>query len=259
MLKKISIVGAGPGDPDLLTVKAHRLLKQADIVLYDSLMGTEILKLIPWHAEKIHVGKTYNDNQNQAERQIRINQMMKKAYLEGKKVVRLKTGDPLIFGRGVEEIRFLIENQLEYELVPGITAGIAAANHFEIPITERAKNTTLLFCTGTTANSDMEQFQAIAYMIKKGTPLILYMGLKNLPNIIEKFSQEEVSMNTPICAVSKVSYAEEDRVSGTLGNILQKLEEHPLATPTILLIGENLQSLRDQHEAYRHQVAAQVV
>ncbi|MFA8435882.1 MAG: uroporphyrinogen-III C-methyltransferase [Marinifilaceae bacterium] len=259
MLKKISIVGAGPGDPELLTVKAHRLLKQADVVLYDSLMGTEILKLIPWHAQKIHVGKTYNDNQNQEERQIRINQMMKENYLAGKKVVRLKTGDPLIFGRGVEEIRYLIENQLDYELVPGITAGIAAANHFEIPITERAKNTTLMFCTGTTAKNDMEQFQAISYMIKKGTPLILYMGLKNLPNIIEKFNEEGVSMQTPICAASKVSYSEEDWVSGTLENILQNLEEHPLATPTILLIGENLQSLRDQHEAYRHQFSEKAI
>lgn len=243
MKQIVSIVGAGPGDPDLLTVKAYRLLQEADVVLYDSLMGEEILKVIPEKTEKIYVGKTYRDKQCQEQRQIRINQLMYDGYLNARKVVRLKTGDPLIFGRGIEEIRFLKDKNVPYELVPGITAGIAAANNFQIPITERCVNTTLLFCTGTTAKDEFKQFKSISMMIKEGTPLILYMGLKNIDTIIEQLLSHGVDPKTKIAAVSKVSCVDESILEGDLTNFGQKVRETTLPTPTVLMIGNNVDSL----------------
>ncbi|QZT36075.1 uroporphyrinogen-III C-methyltransferase [Halosquirtibacter xylanolyticus] len=239
----VSIVGAGPGDPDLLTVKAYRLLQDADLVLYDSLMGDEILGVIPESTEQVYVGKTHCDMQCQEVRQQRINSLMYSGYLDGKKVVRLKTGDPLIFGRGIEEIRFLKEKDVPYELIPGVTAGIAAANNFQIPITERCVNTTLLFCTGTTAKNEFKQFASIAMMIKEGTPLVLYMGLKNIDNIIEQLLSHGVKASTKIAAISKVSYKEEQMIAGDLSSFSDIAAQKPLPTPTVILIGQNVDSL----------------
>ncbi|QZE13910.1 uroporphyrinogen-III C-methyltransferase [Halosquirtibacter laminarini] len=246
MKHTVSIVGAGPGDPDLLTVKAYRLLKNADVVLYDSLMGEEILKVIPDNADKIYVGKTHCDKQSQSVRQERINNLMLDGYLKNRRVVRLKTGDPLIFGRGGEEIRFLKEHNVSYELVPGVTAGIAAANNFQIPITERCVNTTLLFCTGTTATNEFKQFESIALMIKEGTPLVLYMGLKNIDNIIEQLLLYDVSPSTKIAAISKVSYVDQSMISGDLSNFAQIVKDNPLPTPTVILIGQSVESLMEK-------------
>lgn len=237
---RLYVVGAGPGDPDLLTVKAHRVLINADVVLHDALLGEEILDMLPRRCELIYVGKTYKDKQSQEERMIRINHLMRDLYNQGKKVVRLKTGDPLIFGRGIEEIRFLRQEKIDYELVPGITAGLAAANNCQIPITERSINRTLLFCTGTTLDGDLQQFDAISTMINLGTPVMIYMGLNNLDVITEKMINNGVSSQTSICAVSKVSYPDEKMLFGNLENISAKLKETPLAMPTIIIIGKNI-------------------
>lgn len=240
MNNTLHIVGAGPGNPDFLTVKADRVLRQADVVLYDALMGTEILEILSEKCEKIYVGKTYNDNQDQEERIHRINRLMKESFLAGKKVVRLKTGDSLIFGRGIEEIRFLKAEGINYELIPGITAGIAAANNCEIPITERSVNRTLLFCTGTTLDGDLKQFDAVAHMIKLGTPVMMYMGLKNIENIISRLIDTGVCPSTSICAVSKVSFPDEKMITGTLTNFVEVLANNVMPTPTIIMIGKSI-------------------
>ena len=243
---KLYIVGAGPGDPDLLTVKAHRVLMQADIVLYDALLGDQILDMLPDSCEKIYAGKTYKDKQDQVQRMCRINALMKQGVDEGKRVVRLKTGDPLIFGRGIEEVRFLRKAKIDYELVPGITAGLAAANNCQIPITERSINRTLMLCTGTTLNGDMQQFDAVSTMIKLGTPVMIYMGLNNLEGILQKLMSNGVSEETSICAVSKVSYPDEKMLFGQLHNFMAKLQVTPLEMPTIIIIGENISPLLEE-------------
>ncbi len=242
-MNKVYIVGAGPGDPELLTVKAYKLIQSADIVLHDSLFGEEILNLIPESCQKIYTGKTFNDKQDQAKRQDRINQLLAEGYNANKRVVRLKTGDPLIFGRGIEEIRFLRKNNIEFELVPGVTAGIAAANLLEIPITERSVNTSVIFCTGSSIDNDDEYLKHISYMIKNNTPAIIYMGLKRLDIIIDKMTQNGVSIDTNICAASKISHDDQDIIEGTFKNIIEKLEKHPLKTPTVLLIGDNMKRI----------------
>lgn len=253
MQHRLYIVGAGPGDPDLLTVKAHRVLMQADVVLYDALLGKQILEMLPESCKKVYVGKTYKDQQDQIKRMCRINALMKKGVEEGKRVVRLKTGDPLIFGRGIEEVRFLRNEKIDYELVPGITAGIAAANHCQIPITERSINRTLLFCTGTTLDGDMKQFDAVSSMIQLGTPVMIYMGLNNLGSIIDKLIGNGVKADTSICAISKVSYPDEKMLFGNLSNFMSKLEQNPLEMPTIMLIGENIMPMLEEADELLNQ------
>lgn len=242
---KVCIVGAGPGDPELMTVKAVRCLQSADVVMYDFLFGPEILDLIPVHAEKMYVGKTYKDHQDQTLRQNTIHASMKLFYDQGKRVVRLKTGDPLIFGRGIEEIRFLIENNIPYELVPGITAGLAAANIFSIPLTERVKSSAMLFCTGHTVKDDDAQFNDISAFLIAGNPAIIYMGLSNLEQIIDRLIGQGVPSETKIAILSKVSRPEQEMVCGTFSTIAEKIKEHQIATPTVIIMGRYADSLDD--------------
>lgn len=238
MENKVYIVGAGPGDPDLMTVKAVKCLNNADVVMYDYLFGPEILELIPENAVKIYSGKTYKDHQDQTERQENIHTSMLKYYREGKRVVRLKTGDPLIFGRGIEEIRFLNNNNIPYELVPGITAGLAAANLFSIPLTERAKSSALLFCTGHTVKDDDAQFNDISDFLKAGNPAIIYMGLTNLQQIIARLVDKGVPESTSIAVIAKASRPGQDIRTGTFADIVKKIEDKPLPTPTVIIVGE---------------------
>lgn len=237
-INKVFIVGAGPGSPDLLTVKALRCIEQADYVLYDELFGSEIMSLVPETAERVYAGKRHKDDQDQTLRQEKINDLMLKAYQSGKKVVRLKTGDPLIFGRGIEEIRFLARHAVPYELVPGITAGMAAANRFSVPLTERRKNTALLICTGHTLEHGSLHFADIAVFLKKGNPIVVYMGYKKLEAILSVLFENGVSPDTFISVFSQVSHQGEDFVEGRLSDIITKLEQKPLPLPTVIILGK---------------------
>ncbi len=235
----VSIIGAGPGDVDLLTLKAAKRLQNADVVLHDSLISEEILALIPKHAEKIYVGKRFGDQQDQTLRQNEINHLLIEHAKLGKACVRLKSGDPFMFGRGVEEVRAVLKAGLDVEVVPGITAGIAAANLCHVPITERYKTTSVLFCTGHTADYDFEHMNAVAKLIKTGSPLVLYMGLKNLENIVTRLQETGISGTTSICAISRVSYPDQSVICGTLETICHILDQQELKTPAIFLIGEH--------------------
>ena len=237
-IKKISIVGAGPGDPELLTVRALNRIKNADILLYDHLVSPAILELASPSAERIYVGRKYADQQDQVERQKSINESMRAHAMLGKNVVRLKSGDPFIFGRAVEEIRYLLEHGLAFEMVPGITAGIAAANLHHIPLTERNRSNAVLFCTGHTANYDFEQLDALAIMLKTGTTLIMYMGFKNLKLVINKLKEIITNEIVYVSAISKVSQPGQCIVTGTLDEIGKKMEQHPLPMPLIFVIGK---------------------
>jgi uroporphyrin-III C-methyltransferase len=235
----VSIVGAGPGDPDLLTLKAHKKITQADIILTDSLVSDQILALAKHNCKIINVGKRYGDFQDQTDRQLKINQLMVKHALEGSKVVRLKSGDPFIFSRGVEEIKYLIDHQVPYEVVPGITAGIAAANLHAIPLTERNKTTSVLFCTGHTANYDYEQLEGVANLLKSGASVVMYMGLKLLAETIKRLIQRGVADDTLVSAVSKVSSPEQKLHTFSFGQIDKVLNEDNIEMPVVFIIGQN--------------------
>jgi uroporphyrin-III C-methyltransferase len=236
-VKKVSIVGAGPGDPELLTVRAFNRIRNADVILHDYLVPSGILELAA-AAEKIYVGRKCADAQDQAQRQKNINELMRDHAGQGKNVVRLKSGDPFIFGRAIEEIRYLLEHNIPFEMVPGITAGIAAANLQQIPLTERNRTNSVLFCTGHTANYDFEQLDALANMLKTGTTLIMYMGLKNLKQVVQKLKEIAGTETMYLSAISKVSQPDQQIITGTLNEIEQKLAAGSLAMPVVFIAGK---------------------
>ena len=249
----VSIVGAGPGDPELLTIRAYNHIKDADVILHDNLIPEEILN-IATHAEKIYVGRKYADPHDQLERQEHINELMELHAAQGKKVIRLKSGDSFIYGRAMEEIRFLAEKQIPFELVPGITAGIAAANFHSIALTERNKSNAVLFCTGHTSNYSFEQWDALANMLKTGTCLIMYMGLKSLSRIIPRLNELAPEETIHISAISRVSYPDEQIISGTLNDIEQKLGERDLPMPVVFILGKYALPLEKTQVKVREQV-----
>lgn len=233
---KISIIGGGPGDLKLLTVKALELIEEAEIILHDNLISSEILA-INQTAEKIYVGRKYGDQHCQMERQDNINQLFKKHFQQGKKVVRIKSGDPYIYGRAGEEARFLTKEKIPFTVVPGISAALAAANNFNIPITERKKSNAVLICTAHTADYSFEQLKCIAELLKAGNSLALYMGLKSLDKLIPKLIEVTGDSSITINAISNVSNQNELLLTSTLKNIEEDIKRNPLPMPVVFLIG----------------------
>jgi len=237
-IHKVAIVGAGPGDPELLTVRALDRIRRAEVILHDNLVPEAILNLAAPGAERIYVGRKYADATDQMDRQQHINTLMRHYALQGKKVVRLKSGDPFIFGRAVEEIRYLLEHHIPFEMVPGITAGIAAANLQQIPLTERNRSNSVLFCTGHTANYDNEQLEALSNMLRTGTTLVMYMGFKNVKQVIGRLKAGNDADGLYLSAISKVSQPGQQIITGSLNAIEQKLEQEPLPMPVVFIVGK---------------------
>ena len=222
----ISIVGAGPGDPELLTIKALNRIRNADVILYDALHGMEILELANPKTELIYAGKLYCDGQHQTERQEKIHNQLKKLALEGKQVVRLKAGDPFIFGRGAEELAFCLEEGLNVEIIPGITAGLAAANCFHIPMTLRNKNSMALFYTGHKRKGGFDEIEVVASVLKTGAPVIVYMGLRNLIMLSKELLELGINPQTPVQIASKVGHEDEQLFTTRLEEVESFLEEN---------------------------------
>lgn len=234
----ISIVGAGPGDPELLTVKAYKRLSEADAVLYDALHGYEILKIARKDAEMIYAGKFQGDGQNQTERQDSINEKMAELAALGKRVVRLKAGDPMVFGRGAEEIRFCKSRGLNYEVIPGITAGVAASGLLEVPLTERRKSPMVLFYTGHRTDDSLTNIESVINVLKGGGTVSIYMGLQNVGILAKQILDSGIDPNMPVQVMSHVSQSAQSLLSCTIGNIEQTLAEKKPLTPAILFIGK---------------------
>lgn len=239
----ISIVGAGPGDPELLTVKAQKRIANADVILFDALPGNEILELTPPDCEKIYAGKSYHDGQNQNKRQQAIYRYFLKYAAEGKKVVRLKGGDPMIFGRGSEEIRFCKAHQLTYEVIPGVTAGIAGAGLFNISLTERGVNNMALLYTGHAQNGSFTDIDSLVPVLQSGSPVVVYMGLHNLPQIAEALINRGIDKNTTIQILSNISKDNQTILTSSLAAIETTLRENKPDTPALIIIGENAQQI----------------
>lgn len=233
---KIYITGAGPGDVDLITVKAYNCIKEADVILYDNLVSEEVRSLNTV-AEKVYVGRQFGDQSNQSERQGQINQLLEQYWKAGKKVVRLKSGDPYIFGRAAEEVRYLVERNIPFEVIPGITAALGAANILNFPITERHKSNAVLLCTAHTADNSFDHLNGIASMLKAGNTIALYMGLKSLNKIVEKLMEICQDGSIPISAISNVSRAGQMTISGTLSDIEEKIKQSEIQMPVVFLIG----------------------
>jgi uroporphyrin-III C-methyltransferase len=240
----ISIVGAGPGDPELLTVKALNRIQQADYILHDALVSEEILQLTRPEAIRVYVGKIYSDGQDQTERQDTINQLILDLSVKEQRVVRLKSGDPMIFGRGAEEIRFCIDNHLNYEVIPGVTSALGAASAYGIPLTERGKNSMVLFGTGTYCEGDFCDIKTFVSVLQSGSPIVFFMGLSKLIKLAKRLVDLSIAPETKVHILSKVSQPGADAIDGTLQNIAQLIETHQPSMPALVIIGRNAERLR---------------
>ena len=230
---KVWLVGAGPGDVDLLTVKAYRVLQNADAVLFDALVSDDILALIPPHAEKIAVGKRAGKH---SAAQSEINQLLvTKAYTR-KNVVRLKGGDPFIFGRGGEELETIVAAGVDFEVVPGITAASGTAAYAGIPLTHRDYAQGVTFITGhCKLESRPMDWQSYA---NPNNTLVVYMGILNANLIKQGLLGAGRMAATPVAIVSKATTSSQQTFIGTLDNI-EQLASHPdLVMPALMVIGE---------------------
>ncbi|MDG3084950.1 uroporphyrinogen-III C-methyltransferase [Vibrio hannami] len=226
----VSLVGAGPGDPDLLTVKGHRVIQQAEVVVYDRLVSPEIIALASDDAEMIYVGKKLDFHSVPQEQ---INQILVDKAQEGKKVVRLKGGDPFIFGRGGEEIEALAENGVAYEIVPGITAAAGATAYAGIPLTHREHAQGVQFVTGHIQKDGQEiDWNALA---NSNQTLVFYMGLKQSAYIASKLIENGLNPELA-CAVIEKGTTRSQRV---LSCDLSSLQETAAGaeSPALIVIG----------------------
>jgi uroporphyrin-III C-methyltransferase / precorrin-2 dehydrogenase / sirohydrochlorin ferrochelatase len=237
---EVYLVGAGPGDPELLTLKALRLMQQADVVIYDRLVSAPIMDLCRRDAEKIYVGKARS---NHAVPQEGINALLVKYALEGKRVCRLKGGDPFIFGRGGEEIEELFAAGVTFQVVPGITAASGCSAYAGIPLTHRDYAQSVRFLTGHLKEGSPElPWHELVY---ENQTLVLYMGLVGLEKICEKLIAHGQRPDMPVALVSKGTTPEQKVVVGTLADIASKVTEHQIHAPTLTIIGEVVR-LREQ-------------
>ena len=237
----VYLVGAGPGDPKLLTLRGKECLELADVVLYDHLANPELLKHAPIEAEQIYVGRkgrgSYRDQQE-------INTLLISKAREGKCVVRLKGGDPFVFGRGGEEAETLAEAKIPFSVIPGVTAAVAVPAYAGIPVTHRTLASTVAFVTGhedPTKSTSAVEWPRLAS--SEGT-LVFLMGTKNLPHIVDRLTQEGKSPTTPVAAVRWGTYARQQTVVGTLADIVVKVAQADLNPPTVIVVGEVVR-LRD--------------
>lgn len=233
-LGKVYLVGAGPGDPGLLTVKGKILLEFADVVIYDALVSPQILDLINPQAEKIHAGKRRGRHSLLQEETTQL--LIEKAQTHAV-VVRLKGGDPFIFGRGGEEMEDLIQAGIPVEVVPGITSGIAAPAYAGIPLTHRDHSSSITFVTGHETAGKYRpsvNWEAIA---KGSETIVIYMGVHNLPYIIQQLTQAGLSLETPVALIRWGTRPDQEELIATLETIVQKVEETGFEAPAIAVIG----------------------
>jgi uroporphyrin-III C-methyltransferase len=237
---KVYLVGAGPGDPGLLTVKAKTLIECADVIVYDALVSEPILNLIHPRTERIHAGKRRGRHSlSQAE----ITQLLQSKAQEHAVVVRLKGGDPFVFGRGGEEMGDLMAAGIAVEVVPGITAGIAAPAYAGIPVTHRGYSSSVTFVTGHESAGKYRpqiNWQAIA---SGSETIVVYMGVHNLPNITQSLMAAGLSDATPVALIRWGTRPEQEELTGTLADIVAKVEASGFQAPAIAVIG-NVVELR---------------
>ncbi len=233
---KVYLVGAGPGAPGLITLRGKYLLERAEVVVYDYLANPKLLRHAPETAELVYAGK--KGGGLHAFTQEQINTLLIDFALAGKKVVRLKGGDPFIFGRGAEEIEKLVAAGIDFEVVPGVTSATAAATYAGIPITHREYTASVAFITGHEAPGKKESNIAWDKLATGAGTLVIYMGIKNLPVITKKLMDNGRAPETPVAVVRWASTPEQYSVEGTLATITEIVTQADITPPALIIVGE---------------------
>jgi uroporphyrin-III C-methyltransferase len=231
---KVYLVGAGPGDPKLLTVKAAELLKEADVIIYDRLVNEAILDLANEKAEKIYVGKRTGKHEVPQDKITEL--IIEKAQSAGK-IVRLKGGDPFIFGRGGEEAEALVESGVEFEVVPGVSSAIVAPAYAGIPLTHRDYASSVAIITGHRAGEG-ERIINWAKIADAVDTMVILMGVESLDEIEAKLLEGGVSPDKPVAIVEWGTYKQQRTLIGKLGTIVKEAEAKQFKPPSVIVIGE---------------------
>jgi len=230
---EVYLVGAGPGDPDLLSFRALRLMQQADVVLYDRLVAPEILDLVRREAERLYVGKR---RAYHAVRQEEINETLARLALEGKRVLRLKGGDPFIFGRGGEEVETLAEQGIPFQIVPGVTAASGCACYAGIPLTHRDYAQSVVFVTGHLKEGELQlNWQQL---VQPQQTVVVYMSLTNIDVLCSKLIEHGMSTETPVALVSRGTTVDQDVITATLESLAEEIKGREIHAPTLTIIGD---------------------
>ena len=234
MTGKVYLVGAGPGDPGLITVRAADLLRTADVVLYDRLVGQQIVSLAPKTAEKVYVGRAVGDD---TAHQDSTNDLMARHAASGRRVVRLKGGDPVMFGRGGEEAEFLRSRGISYEIVPGVTSGIGSAAYSGIPLTHRRHASSVAFVTG---HEDPEKGkEAVKWGRLAGSvdTIVIMMGLSRIDVICGRLVEGGMDRETPAAVIQDGTTPGHRMVTGNVSNIAQRARAGRFRPPAVIIIG----------------------
>ncbi len=243
---KVFICGAGPGDPKLITLRAMELLKTCDVVLYDRLVGKEIIDQIPAGAKKIYVGRTVGDPTTH---QDRTNELMVKYAKKGKSVLRLKGGDPFIFGRGAEEAEHLIRHGIKFEIIPGITSAIASPAYAGIPLTHRRYSSSVAIVTGHEGAEKDELAVRWDKLAGAVDTIVVLMGIGQLDQISRDLTRAGMKKSTKVAIVASGTTEKQKVVRGTLGTIAGIAKKADIKPPAVIVIGkvaglENLEWFR---------------
>ena len=234
MTGKVYLVGAGPGDPKLITLRAVDLIKKADVVLYDRLVSKKILSMIPKRAVSIYVGRAVGDD---TAHQDTTNELMVKYAKLKKSVVRLKGGDPIIFGRGGEEAEFLKSFNVKYEIIPGITSGIGSATYAGIPLTHRQFASSVVFVTGHEDPEKKTEIVKWKKLAKSVDTIVIMMGLSRIGIISKKLIDGGMDKNMPVAVIQNGTTSQQKMIKGTISNIANKIQRNKIKPPTNIIIG----------------------
>ncbi len=235
MSGKVFIVGAGPGDPKLITLKAVEAIKSSDVILYDRLVSPQIISMIPKKTKKVYVGRDVGDDYKH---QDTTNDLMVEFAKKNKKVVRLKGGDPFIFGRGGEEAEFLRKHKISYEIIPGITSGIGSAEYSGIPLTHRDYASSVVFVTGHEDAKKSSEAVNWKKLAKSVDTIVIMMGLSRLDVISKKLISGGLDKKTPVAVIQNGTTKKHRMIKGDLSNISKKVKQENIRPPSIIVIGK---------------------
>ena len=235
MTGKVYLVGAGPGDPKLITIRAVELLKMADVVLYDRLVSKKILAMVPTKAKKVYVGRDVGDDYLHQES---TNDLMVKYAKTKKNIVRLKGGDPIIFGRGGEEAEYLKKRKIKFEIIPGITSGIGSATYAGIPLTHRKFASSVVFVTGHEDLLKSKEKVKWKKLAKSVDTIVIMMGLSRISIICKQLIEGGMNKKTPVAVIQEGTTPQQKMIAGNVSNISKLVTQKKIKPPSIIIIGK---------------------